>query len=69
MAEIHCYRCDVCGEVVDEGRCIVSRYQRINGQRKACAYRWDICERCFGKIKSACEAAKSNNESEANNGK
>lgn len=71
MAEIKILTCDVCGQIVKDGMTLTNSNRRrvhMTIPQRA-AFRFDICDRCFGLIKRACikerEEAESNDDKRA----
>ena len=60
MAEIKILICDVCGNELKDGAVLThSNRRRIeDGVARKEAFRFDICDRCFGRIKRECRAEK-----------
>ena len=53
MSEFHGYKCDLCGETIETGiRLVGNKAQQIDGERRKYSYRFDLCDRCFSRIKS-----------------
>jgi len=66
MAEIKILVCDVCGQEVKDGVILTnSNRRRVDsaGPRRE-AFRFDICDRCFNRIKRECK--KSSKEDSSN---
>lgn len=56
MSEFHGYKCDLCGNTIITGiRITGNKAQDIIGERRKFPYRFDICDRCFNRIKSEVE--------------
>lgn len=67
MSEFHGYKCDICGAVIITGVTISgNKIQAIQSDSRRCAYRFDICDDCFARIKS--EVAKRNETEEKEGG-
>lgn len=65
MAEIRILVCDVCGREIKDGVILTnSNRRRVNGLvPDRAAFRFDICDRCFIKIKRECrKEAKQNDD-------
>lgn len=56
MAEIKLLVCDVCGQELRDGVILThSNRRRVDGTvPRREAFRFDICDRCFGRIKREC---------------
>ena len=66
MAEIKILICDVCGQELKEGVILTnSNRRRVYGSVPSReAFRFDICDRCFNRIKRECK--KSSKEDSSN---
>ena len=60
MAEIKKLVCDVCGRDIKNGYVLKpsSRRRIANGVATNGAYRFDMCDACFERLKKACKARK-----------
>lgn len=69
MSEIKIITCDVCGQAVKYGFTLTnSNRRRISmTMRQQAAFRFDICDRCFERIKKECR--KERKETEGNDDK
>jgi hypothetical protein len=69
MAEIKILVCDVCGQELTDGTVLTnSNRRRVEGSvPRREAFRFDICDRCFERIKRECMNERK--ETEKNDGK
>ncbi len=55
MSELRGYKCDACGLVIFTGcRITGNKIQKIHGETATYGYRFDLCDKCYDRIKAEC---------------